>query len=468
MATRRRGVDLGEALEQAGQLTAGKTQAGIDHLERQPRLAWIIARYHPHAAGPGELHSVAGKVQQDLPKAICVRHDQSGQTPVGLDLERQTLGGGLARTDRRHVVHHLHRRRRCDPDLDLAGLQPGEVQDVVHRDQQRLAGAPHPVDICLGLRSQALLAFDQIGVSDDGGQRRPQLVAHVGQELGFDRRRILGHGTGGPELFLQGLLPGHVDDRAQDRRHPTLLILLADPLPQHPADLAVRPVHPCQDVLPALSLGQGADGPIFAAFLGGGIDELASQGQVRSRGDRDAEDPAHLGRPLQQIGGCIQPPVPDPRDLLGHQGPAGLLAGVRQGAFEGASGLALLALQATNGETDQDIGREEQLDDHGLDDDIAGDEAVRPQADRGETYGDDRHDHGSDGAAQHLQLEGHEHQGRRDDEQHRHARLAEHDNRYQDQQDDRHPASRCHGSFAQYLARLLQGQQAGRHHQQAD
>src|SRR3546814_16907409 len=67
----------------------------------------------------------------------------------------------------------------CSSDL----IDPREVEDVVEDPQQQLAGTLHPGELVAMLVRQAALQH-QLREADDGVQRRADLVAHVGQELG--------------------------------------------------------------------------------------------------------------------------------------------------------------------------------------------------------------------------------------------------------------------------------------------
>ena len=83
------------------------------------------------------------------------------------------------------VLDQLADLERLQEQVHPAGLDLGEVQDVVDQPEQVLAGR---VDL-LEIRDERLLAevlgllLEHLGVADDGVQRRPQLVGHVRQEL---------------------------------------------------------------------------------------------------------------------------------------------------------------------------------------------------------------------------------------------------------------------------------------------
>ena len=101
----------------------------------------------------------------------------------------------LAAAERRQHVEGaldaLAEREGLGLQLDLAGLDLGEVEDVVDDRQERLGGG---VD---GLREVALLVVErrveeQAAHADDGVHRGPDLVAHGGQEGALGLVGLLG------------------------------------------------------------------------------------------------------------------------------------------------------------------------------------------------------------------------------------------------------------------------------------
>ncbi len=77
----------------------------------------------------------------------------------------------------------------------MARLQLGEVEDIVDRRQQGLARAGGLVDEASADLAQVRLPQGQAGETDHTGERRAQLVAHIGQEIALDRRGGFGRGT---------------------------------------------------------------------------------------------------------------------------------------------------------------------------------------------------------------------------------------------------------------------------------
>ena len=81
--------------------------------------------------------------------------------------------------DQRRELHRLR------IELELAGLDLGEVEHLVDEAEQVRAGAVHALQrLQRLLRAEARRVGDHhLGQPDDGVERRAQLVAHAGDEL---------------------------------------------------------------------------------------------------------------------------------------------------------------------------------------------------------------------------------------------------------------------------------------------
>ena len=110
------------------------------------------------------------------------------------------------------------------PDLEcleiqphLAGLDLGEVEDVVDEPEQVLAGGLDLLEVGddVGMARGRRVLREHLAVAEDRVQRRAQLVAHVGEERALRLAGLLGGLVG-----LEGRLQGALDDG----------VLLLDPL----------------------------------------------------------------------------------------------------------------------------------------------------------------------------------------------------------------------------------------------
>ena len=74
-----------------------------------------------------------------------------------------------------------------DAERELPRFDLGEIQNVVDQSKQVLAVLLHSVQHLARLRRQLAVQaiLHQLGIAEDGVERRAELVTHVGQELRF-------------------------------------------------------------------------------------------------------------------------------------------------------------------------------------------------------------------------------------------------------------------------------------------
>ena len=143
----------------------------------------------------------------------------------------------------RHVAQRVGQRYRREPQPQRAGLDGGEVEQVVDERAQVLARRP---DVARPLQLQHVggrgVVLDELGEAEHRVQRRAQLVADTRQQLRLGTARALGR-----ELVAQGLLGalvlrdelGHVEQHADHRVAPGQRFAAR---PRHqPAQRAVLP-----------------------------------------------------------------------------------------------------------------------------------------------------------------------------------------------------------------------------------
>jgi hypothetical protein len=157
------------------------------------RLLGALEEHLPPARR--ELHRVVHQVHQDLPHALGVAVvDQVVALAFGGQADAVRL---RQRLDQRHGgvdgVHHL---RRLGLHGELPRLHLGQVQHLVHEPQQVARAVPDAEHLLQLLRVQAAVdpQLQQLGVADHRVQRRAQLVAHGGQEVGLRLAGRLGLG----------------------------------------------------------------------------------------------------------------------------------------------------------------------------------------------------------------------------------------------------------------------------------
>ena len=164
----------------------------------------------------GELDGVAHQVDEHLAQPRGVALHAFGHVGGDVDDELQPFFGGAGGHAAAGGGHGGAQGQRQPLQRQLAGLDLGEVQDVVEDGQQRLRRLLHHVQV-LALHRLQRRAQHQLRQADDAVHGRAHLVAHVGHELALGAVGLLG-GLGG--LALRGLGGLACGDVAK-RRHRT-------------------------------------------------------------------------------------------------------------------------------------------------------------------------------------------------------------------------------------------------------
>ena len=178
------GVDLAEGREQPLHPVLGDADPGVANGELESvraRPGWVGADVDDHLARLGELDRVRDEVEQYLPQAGRVPHDSCRHVLVDEAAQLELL---LPRTRCDDVERALDTRPEIDRlllELELARLDLRVVEDVVDHVEQRVsARADHLGE--LALLGGQLRPEEEAGHADHGVHRRPDLVAHRGEE----------------------------------------------------------------------------------------------------------------------------------------------------------------------------------------------------------------------------------------------------------------------------------------------
>ena len=192
--TRRVGVGLRECGEQALQCRRADADPGILDHQAQPQPAWTRRAWTcPQADMPGgrELQRIADQVEDHLAQPARVDPHQAWgageHAAAKLDL-------ALARPRLHLQAQPVQKGREIDVDrrqLELAGIDPAQVENVVDDGQQRLGQLDGTVDVEALLGVERRVA-EQPGHADDAVHRLADLVAHDGEEAGARPARPLG------------------------------------------------------------------------------------------------------------------------------------------------------------------------------------------------------------------------------------------------------------------------------------
>ena len=226
---RRRCIGLGELPEQEPFLVRRDADARVLHGEAEHHLRVgfpFQACSNRNLSLTGELHRVSGKVEEYLAKTAGVPGEMARHVRCrGADEFEPGLVGPRGQQDRKVVEQRPQVEVQC-LQLHLAGLDLGEVEDVVEDGQQRLAARPDRLGVSPLFLVERRIE-EEAGHADHAVHRGPDFVAHVGQELalrGVGRvrfgRQLDGpsHGTpqlgvGLPQPLLGFLAGGDVDER---------------------------------------------------------------------------------------------------------------------------------------------------------------------------------------------------------------------------------------------------------------
>ena len=130
----------------------------------------------------GELDGIADQVGDHLAQAHRVAAHFAGHVLGNVAGDFQALGLRAFGKQFDHVVDVVAHRKGDVLEVEFAGLDLGEVENVVDDLEQLLAGALR------GLGQVALVVGErrfqqQLGHAQNAVHRRPDLVAHVGKEL---------------------------------------------------------------------------------------------------------------------------------------------------------------------------------------------------------------------------------------------------------------------------------------------
>src|SRR5215472_3862452 len=184
VSSRGAGIGLREILEDDRLLFARNADSGVGDAERQTVRQRFRVGLHPqhHFSPFGELDGVAQQVKQHLSQAKRVADEI--ERHIGGDLRHQ-LEALFVRLDSGYLQASLDHIRQVEfdaADFHTTGFDLREVEDVVDQIEQAVSGPAEDAHVFALLRAE--LRFPQeVGDTDDGVHRGPDLVAHAGEEF---------------------------------------------------------------------------------------------------------------------------------------------------------------------------------------------------------------------------------------------------------------------------------------------
>ena len=161
---RRRGVDLAEALEEPVLLVEGDADAGVADGEAEGLRPWaaVLVDIEVDAARRRELDGVVEEVQQHLPDARLVADDdRAGRPSATRTVSISPFASASLRMIESQFAIIAFRRERPRIEVDGAGLDLREVEDVVDDREQRGARRADAFGVAAQVRRQIVAVEDR-------------------------------------------------------------------------------------------------------------------------------------------------------------------------------------------------------------------------------------------------------------------------------------------------------------------
>ena len=193
VAARGRGVDLAEGREQPVHPVPGDADPRVPNGELEPvraRPGGLGRDVDDDLALLGELDRVREQVEQHLPQAGRVPDDSCRHALVDEAAQLDLLLPRTRRDDVERALDALPEIERLLLELELARLDLRVVEDVVDHVEQGVSARADDLGE-LALLGRQLRAEQEAGHADHGVHRRPDLVAHRGEEGALRLRRRL-------------------------------------------------------------------------------------------------------------------------------------------------------------------------------------------------------------------------------------------------------------------------------------
>ena len=135
----------------------------------------------------GEADGVGKQIVQHLPNPGLVG-DEFHCILGNADVEIEAGAVGPVAHAEHGGVDHAGNLDRRQLQLQRAGIDGGEIEDVVDDGQQRARGGRDVVQILalLAVELAGARAGEQLAEADDVGERRPQLIGHVADEMALE------------------------------------------------------------------------------------------------------------------------------------------------------------------------------------------------------------------------------------------------------------------------------------------
>jgi hypothetical protein len=124
-----------------------------------------------------------------------------GTSGATSQISSSPLALALWLTTSNDAMEHLLEHEGTRLDMELAGLDPGKIQNAVDHAHQVLPRLLNFAHVVVLARIEPRLER-QVRHADDGVHGRADFVAHVGQKVGLERGGFLRHFLGAAQFLL--------------------------------------------------------------------------------------------------------------------------------------------------------------------------------------------------------------------------------------------------------------------------
>ena len=138
----------------------------------------------------GELDGIVGEIDQHLPEPYLIPQHGCRYRRIGEYRERPSFALSQAVEQPAGLLHRIRRRYWKALNLQPAGLDLGEVENVVNDRQQRVGRFANQSDH-LQLRAHQAALLQYFEHANDAVHRRPYFVAHGREKVGLHLCRPL-------------------------------------------------------------------------------------------------------------------------------------------------------------------------------------------------------------------------------------------------------------------------------------
>ena len=224
--------------------------------DREPDLFASLApapvtQAQDHRALAREFHRIGEEIEDHLADPGLVADESARQARIDRGADLKALRDRVAAHDREAIVDERCRSEGVTVELDPARLDLREIENVVHDGEQGRAGQARHLGMASQVGRKTARSREEVGESDDGVERRADLVAHRGQEFGLRRARSFrmkagrfGRRLGVPQRQFGVLALRDIEVHADHTPGIAGIVVIGAADREEPAPTAIRQLHP--------------------------------------------------------------------------------------------------------------------------------------------------------------------------------------------------------------------------------